>query len=385
MLARLYVMVQSDFSIAAIAAPLTWSLVLVFAGALLPIAAVAAVTRSMAPFMFTVVGAVAVVLLAQFSTSPISSAGVRTSLTGSQWIWNSVLAVMLILVGSLTFYLQYSLRRTVLSRAVMGGIIAAGLAVYLFLPWPAAARLQAAIPPHAFDASLLQVTFRSDDKHVPVRLRKPGLKGLELPLHVAGIPHDVELVPDAIELTIRTEDGTTWSSGRYVYPVITKTAPGQGPAALNVILDVPEELVIRGRGERATLTGELYASMFGNPQSTTVSLQESRSMPSPTMQCQVVKFQAARLLFCGFAFGWPDKLVYAKFPTTGMAPFTRSLSYSPFPAGLSFVPFEGRTLSIPSQASEASIVMAERLASVRHRFQLNDFPLRELSRRVIYR
>jgi hypothetical protein len=384
LLGRLYVMVQGEFPLAAIAAPLAWSQFVVFAGALLPIAALAAVTRSMAPFMFTAVAAVGVVLIAQFSASPISSAGVRNALTGSQWIWDSVLAAMLIVMGAVTVYLQYSLRRTNLSRVFMGLIVAAGLAVYMFLPWPTAAKLQAAIPPHKFDASSLQVALRSDEKSRPVRLRKPGMAGLELPLNVGGIPEDVELVPDAIELTIRTQDGTTWSSGSYMYPVISKKAPGPGPAALNVTFDIPEELVTRG-GQRATVTGELYVSVFGNAQSTNVSLQESRSIVSPTMQCQVVKFQQAPMLFCGFAFRWPDKLVYAKFPTTGMTPFTRSLSYSPFPAQLSFVPFEARALSIPSQAREATIVMAERLASIRHRFQLDNFPLAEQSRRVVYR
>src|SRR5688500_4104185 len=81
--ARLYVMMTSDLGLAAIAGPLAWAQAVALTGVLLPIAALAAVTRTMTPFIFTAVGAVAVVQIAQLSISPITGTGVRSALTGS--------------------------------------------------------------------------------------------------------------------------------------------------------------------------------------------------------------------------------------------------------------------------------------------------------------
>ena len=203
---------------------------------------------------------------------------------------------------------------------------------------------------------------------------------VDVPLSIAGVPNDVELLPDGASITFQAADGTTWSSGRYTYPALARNLPGPGPATLNANVDVPAEFFERAKDQPVRLTADLYVSLFGNPVSKTIPIQSTPTSAVDGLQCRTGAF---RQLVCAAPFGWPGRLIYAKFPSGGTLLFTRFISYSPFPAAMAFDEVSSRAISFPKDEREVTIVSNQPLGSFRRTVTVDNFPLKELSLRIV--
>jgi hypothetical protein len=375
--ARLYVLLADGFPMETIIAPLLWSQLLLFVGAMLPIAALASVTSGMVPFTFSTLALVAVALGTNASMRPPSAPAIRLNLNGTQWLWDSIAVLTLIAFAIPVLYIQYRLRRTWASRLVIVLVGIAGVAAYLYVPWTTAAAIQTAISAQRFDPKAIKVTLAPEAKHFYSRgmIGRQGFQ-LDVPLKIGGIPQDVELIPDAVSLTFEAADGVTWSSGAYIYPALGKDRPGPGPTILNANVDLPMQSFERIKNQPVKLTAELYVTLFGNPQRKTIPIQATPVGALAGLQCRSGAF---RQLVCSAPFGWPARLIYAQFPSGGMLAFTRFISYSPFPAGLAFDAGASRAVTVPEGEREVTIVTTEPLASLRHVFAIENFPLAELS------
>ena len=130
-------------------------------------------------------------------------------------------------------FIQYRTRRTLLSRAAIVVTITIGLICYLYVPWTTGAGIQTLASTKRFDPNTIQISLIPAAKHFYSR----GMMGrhgyqVDVPLSIAGVPNDVELLPDGASITFQAADGTTWSSGRYTYPALGRNLPGPGPPLL---------------------------------------------------------------------------------------------------------------------------------------------------------
>jgi hypothetical protein len=378
---RLVSLVQAGFPWQTILGPLAWSQFLILIAAMAPIAALAAITHGIVPFTFSGLLLLAIGFAVDHTISPPSRVATRLALSSSQWVWNTIALVAILGLTIPVLYLQYRHRRTVTSRFVIVTVGIIGSLAFVYFPWPAAAAIQTRVSPRAFDPHGLEVQFDPSAKHFFSRgmMWQQGVQ-VDVPITVHGIPIDVEALPDAVSLTFETPGGRRWSSGLYVYPALAKMLQGSGPAVLNANVDVPRDFFEHAKRKRVRVSGTLYLTVFGNARAKTIPLATTPVDVADGLQCFVGAFEQ---LTCRSPFRWPARLVYAQFTNPGLIPLTRSLSYSPFPAGLGFDSVESRYTSVARGAHEVTIVIRDRLASLSHDFEIDNFPLAELSTPVI--
>jgi hypothetical protein len=380
--ARLYLLVASGFPLQSTLGALLWSHFLLLVGAMLPIAALASVTPGIVPFTFAGLILVAIGFGIDSSIAPPRPLAVRLNLSSSQWIWDSIAVLTLIAVAIPVLYIQYRSRRTWISRSVILCVLVVGAAGYMYIPWPVAAAIQSSLSRQRFDSRAVHVSLAPEAKQFFSR----GVQGrndfqIDVPIAVRGIPDDVEVVPDGLSLIFQAADGSTWSSGNYIYPALAKVAPGPGAPILNANVDVPGEFFERAKDQRVKAKGTLYLTIFGNSQARTIPIQSRPVNVQDGMQCRLGVFEQ---LSCWSAFRWPARLVYAKFGNGGAVPFTGwSVSYSPFPAGMVSDAVESRQVSVRRGAHEVTILTKEPLAFLRRDFEIDNFPLVTLGHRVI--
>jgi hypothetical protein len=295
-------------------------------------------------------------------------------------VWDSIVVLALIAIGVAALSVQYRTRRTWVARAAIAVIAFAGIAAYLYLPWTTAAAIQTAISKQRLDPNTLQVVLTPATK----QFYSIGMMGrkeyqVAVPVSISGVPPDVELIPDAISLRFDLADGTTWSSGPYIMPALAKDAPGPGPAILNANVDLPAGFTESARRQKVALHADLYLTLFGNAQSKTIRIHPKPVDALDTLRCQTGAF---RQLTCMAPFGWPNRLLYAKFASGGELPFTRFVSYSPFPAGIAFDEVASRSVTYPNGNEEVTIISHQPLGSYRRHFTIDNFPMAELSIQV---
>lgn len=378
---RLSVLVRAGFPIQSTLGPLLWSQFLLLLGAMLPIAALASVTAGIVPFTFAGLILVAIGFGIESTIVPPRPLAVRLNLSSSQWIWDSIAVLTLITVAIPVLYIQYRNRRTWISRSVILCVIVMGAAGYMYVPWPVGAAIQSSLSRQRFDGRAVHVGLAPDAKQFFSR----GMQGrngvqIDVPIAVRGIPDEVEVVPDAVSLTFQAADGSTWSSGNYIYPALAKVSPGPGAPILNANVDVPGQFFDRAKDQRVKAKGTLYLTVFGSSEVRTIPIQNRPVSVSDGLQCSLGMFEQ---LSCWSAFRWPARLVYAKFGNGEAVPFRGwSVSYSPFPAGM-VSGVESRQVSVRRGAHEVTILTKEPLAFLRHDFEIDNFPLVTLSRRVM--
>ncbi|MGC4054126.1 MAG: hypothetical protein QM757_34000 [Paludibaculum sp.] len=374
--ARLFELWRSHFSLTDALGALMWSQLLLILGGMLPVAALAAVTSGLVPFLFTVLVLFAVALGVDASIAPPAASAVRLTLSASQWVWNSIVMLTLVGLSVPALWLQYQGRRTWMSRWVIGFVVLVGIAAYVYVPWPVAAAVQSRLSPRRYPGGVVELRLEPEARRFFERgmLMRQGVQ-VDVPVAVRSLGPDVEVIPDAVALTFQRADGRTWSTGPYVYAAIAKQAPGPGDALLNADVDLPQQFFDGAVQQRVRLKAVYYLTLFGSGQSSTIAVQSAPVRVSGGLQCGLGAFQ---MLTCASMYRWPDRIVYAQFGS-GLVPFTRAISYSPFPAGLNLDSAEVRQVSSMPGARMVTIVQKEVLAHLRQEFVVEDFPLRQLS------
>lgn len=174
---------------------------------ILPVMALASVTRDLGQFVIGLfaVFAVALVISLGYSEFPAS-----TNWGGFAWIQTSAIAVIAIAASIATLALQYRQRRTVVSLAIASaGVVVCAAAPGINL-WHAAFHLRSGTPPPS-----LRLTLESDRDLTPGRGVLGMARGTEryvrivLPVRLTGIPAGSQLLSERIDARIPG----VWSSG----------------------------------------------------------------------------------------------------------------------------------------------------------------------------
>ena len=181
---------------------LLWRQVFFSAFYILPIAALAAITRSLGQLILTaLLGLLPVALLDMFLFARF-----RINWVGMESLMTAAIAATLWIGVVVILVLQYSRRQTRLSRVVAGAV-----AVSLVLVVFAGGKLSSGVRPPAENSAIRISLDTQEARHstiVPSGSRVNVT--LDIPVRVEGVPPDVDLVQNEMMVSIEGIEGRTW-------------------------------------------------------------------------------------------------------------------------------------------------------------------------------
>ena len=195
--------------------PLLLSATLIFAGgACLVAAALASVTENLIQLLWGLLPAIGVVILG------VIVAGNRDrnwQWDSIEWIRDSALGIVVLAAAVTVLFLQYSLRKTAVSRCLLCGAILIAAAGPFLGSWHGAWAIESKLSGRRLDESAVRLAFD--------RAKKPavgfadatwspslGQAGINLPILVTGIPTGTEVVCERIAAQIEAPEGRSWTS-----------------------------------------------------------------------------------------------------------------------------------------------------------------------------
>jgi hypothetical protein len=364
--ARLSILIVGGFPLSSALPGLLWSQFLILFAASFPIAALAAVTAGLVPFIFSALVLLAAGIGIEQMMVPPSLPAVRTLVDPVQWVWDAIAALTLTAAAVLILYIQYKNRNTRFSRTLAIGAASLTAAAYLYIPWPVALAVQTHLSKKVFDSSSIYLALDPSSKRTfSAEGRLSGIQ-LDFPIAVTGVPDAIDIEADALAVTLQSSDGQSWKSGFYDLPGVPKKRNRSGVPVFNGLVVIPRAFFNEERERSVTFRASIYLTLFGNDRMKTVPLQSKPVNVMDGLQCAI---GALSDLHCASPFRWPARLVYAKFGETDIRSFTRLISYSPFPADLSLDNVEIDGVSRPASAREVTIVSKEPLENIRLNFE----------------
>lgn len=356
---------------------LLWSQVLMILILSLPIAALAAMTAGMVPFIFSTLILLAIAYGGEQMLLMSRRLPLQKTLewpAGVEWVRHYIAIIAIAAIVLPILYMQYKKRQTLLSRTFAVGGAALGLVAYVCMPWPFAFAVQSRISKQPFDGSSLRIALDpSFTKFFP----EPRLEQVEVDLSIAvsGVPGGSDLQADALTAIFQGPDGRAWKSGSFDFSNSSKNSHGvftlRGTGLMDPIFFNEE------RGKPITLKSSLYLTLFGNARAKTVALQDTPVNVMDGLQCYS---DIMGDVLCRSAFRWPNLMVSASVGGANPNVFTRFISYSPFPASMHLNPIETR-LALASTLSthDVTIIVSEPLAHFRRDVEVRgvrlvDFP-----------
>ena len=335
----------------------------------LPALVLAAMTENMTQFV-----AGAVLLLVLLAYSPLSG---LEALRAVGWLAGSALAVLTVAAGLPILWLQYHLRKTIVSLGVAASGILVGVLLIIFAPWASAFPIQSQLTEPL--RSSLRVEVRPLDQSVSRGILPKGYSYISIPLRITGTPENTLLRCEGAEITITAPSGIIWNS-RTPFSLPFRQTP-DGCVTERVM---GRSYLLAHRDEPLHIHGTLTLTFFGNPRSTDLSMETPTAVPG-VGQCLVLPGQPApageidvRYFLRMAALRWPRLLVTG--PAKDLATsdtFGTQRSYSPFPADFRFSPVETRRSFVVSPET-ITITTQEPLAHVRSEFDATNIRFGDL-------
>ncbi len=354
-----------------------WSQFLMMAAVCLSMAALAAVTTDILPFIFStfillviglIVGSGMIPYLARYTGPGAGPFGVI-------WFPQAVVVALLIVAASVIVYMQYSGRRTRLSRLAGAAFLLLVLIAYIRIPPSLVMEVQRNLSPLAFDDSSVRfgtIPATAVSQVHRNRLAPPESIQLALPLRITGIPEGVDILPDGLSVSIQSTTGGIWRSLLIQPDRRTFRSTESGYSDFEEVVQVDKAFFNEHQSLPVTLCISMYLTAFGNAQSQNILLQGKPQNVMDGLQCWMDEIGQLR---CRSAFRWPDGLVYAKV-RDDFNVLSSIVSYSPFPAGLDLNYIEQhRTSGPPPSNPEATIVLKKRMSHFRRDVTLRDINL----------
>jgi hypothetical protein len=310
---------------------LLWNQVLISVLLLLPVAAVAALTRNLAQFLPLVV------LTAALLAGPV---GEHRSMGDMEWIRSSLGLFIAAAIGVLVLWRQYRLRRSANTAFLALGSTVAGMILYLAFPHSLAFAIQSRVigsPDGQFALRLDQTGPRTKDLKDANRYQQM----IALPIAVTGAdPRDLRV--DSSRFTFRTLSGITRYSSARVSRVEQR---------LVNTTSLDRHFFDAAKDSPVSVRAEFYLTQFGNTRSIDVPLDGTPVYIAGPGQCGVVAGYDQRRFVCRSAFQAPrpflsDRVIrehrYRRW----------SDSYSPFPYLPSLNPVIPETYELVGRAAD---------------------------------
>jgi hypothetical protein len=253
---------------------------------LLPVAAIAALTRNLAQFLpaAVLVGAVLAVPLLE-----------RRGYGDLDWVPAVLGGAITIAIAGFILWRQYRVRRSVRTALWGAAATAVGIIVYAAFPQSAAFAVQSQLkgsPDGPFALSLGQPAPRDQDTVSVNRFRQL----VAFPIVVEGA-NPVDLRIQSVELTFRTLSGVRRRTRAQVEVV---------EGHLRYVASLDRTFFDAARDSRVHLEAEVYLTQYGNARSTEVPQDGTPVYIAGPGQCGVVAGYSRRRFVCRSAFRSPQ-------------------------------------------------------------------------------
>ncbi len=260
--------------------------VLLTVGLLLPMAAIAALTRNLAQFL------PAAVLVGAVLAGPVME---RRGYGDLEWVPSLFGAVLGVSIAGLILWRQYRLRRSVNTALLGTAATAIGVILYVAFPQSAAFAVQSQLtgsPDGPFALSLGQPEPRGEEPVTVNRYRQLAA----FPLTVEGAnPADLRI--QSAELTFKTLSGVRRRVRARVEVV------GQN---LMHVVSLDRTFFDAAKDSPVSLEAELYLTAYGNARSADVPMDGTPVYISGPGQCGVAAGYSRRRFVCRSAFRIPQ-------------------------------------------------------------------------------
>jgi hypothetical protein len=203
----------------------------------LPVAAVAAVTRNLGQVLLA--GILLFATFAAGSSISLLILGRSPDWGGLGWVRDCGTALVVAAGTVVALSLQYSRRRTALARATLAGTVVLAMLVMAAPRWGGAFAIQRLVSREPIKDTAVRISF--DESRVgrwprssPSPSNEPTRVLLEIPMRVDDVPQGAVVGIGRTSMTLRSEHGT-WSSGRLNFQELHGLS--QGTAWLTVFVD----------------------------------------------------------------------------------------------------------------------------------------------------
>ena len=187
---------------------LLWRQVVLAIAWILPAAALAAVSKNLAQLALIGFALTALVIAA----GPLFVRD-RSIYRGSlHWLKSSAIALIAIAAAAFILRTQYARRRTAVSRTVAAVALLSSALFFIYAPWEWAFAVQSSVSGRPALAEPVKVSF-VPDKPLPEptsKLTVRATRTLRLPLRVAGIGDEQEVLVNRLVAQARTAEGRVW-------------------------------------------------------------------------------------------------------------------------------------------------------------------------------
>ena len=378
LIARAVIIIHGEaFPVSYALVPLIWSQFLIIVGFCLPVAALAAVTGDIVPFIFSALVLLVVASIVISNAIPfigLLDKSLQTSAwpEGVEWIRFAFVLLIVVITAAGLLNIQYKARRTALSRIAAASMLAIAVLGYVIIPPTLGAELHARFSTPPPFASQVRVEVDPMPRKFAPNGRRDMVQ-LSVPLNIVGIPSDIVAHMDASSITLDAQDG------RQRAQVLTTPTRNNGPSfrAFDDIVFISPSFFAAERRQPVKLRGALYITVFRAPRATHVTLSAEPQYVGDGLQCNVNAFSGQ--LRCQSAFRWPRLMVEAKVRDQAESLWSL-ISYSPFPSGMELNYLEGHLASgPPPHDPQATILVLEPLAHFRADFSVDDFNLEQFA------
>jgi len=310
----------------------------------MPAAALAAMTGSMAQVALSLIVLVPAAMLVSDVGDPLM-----------HWVWGTVATLGLGMVGGTVLLVQFRHRTTAQSRLIgLAGSLALA-SVLVALPWKTAFALQSRVGPtrnESLRASLVPLAkpaVRPPNQLIDRRLMD---RRLHFRFAIAGLPADEYVQCQGVEVSVEATDGTRWQPALRVFP--SYTGPSTGTEGCLVQLQPAESIRESLESRPVHVRASIYVTRLIRTQESRIEVGKAPKHFANLGVC------AARELNQPNQIRVPgETLLHAEcrrsFPASLMADAD---PYSPFPATLALHPVRIKRWSV---SSTAPVVATQRL------------------------
>jgi hypothetical protein len=380
--AQLFIVLIDGFPLGSSLFGLLWSQLLLFACVSLPLAAIAAVSSGVAPFILAQLIVIAFAAVMMDAFAPFST----RAMGGLDWVRNSIAALAVCAIAVPVLYIQYKSRRTIFSRWVALGGIALGALAFVAMPSSFALAVQSGFSKQPSLGSSIRANFGEVPEHAFSSGQVPGKVAMVFPIVVSGLPEGTDVQGDVFSITLQSP-GVSASRLETINDCsnFSRTPISADAAIIHANCFIDTKFFGQQRERPLTLHASLYFTLFGNRQSRTMPFNSDFFNAPAGLQCAAESdtLRRAWSVKCRSAFRWPARLVYERPGDANDISIPQPVSYSPFPADLSIDPIAMRqsstSLAAPAPATGSVTIIAEELVAhlqrdiEAHSVQLDDF------------
>jgi len=319
---------------------------------LLPAAALAAVTADLGKMVIGTLLLYVGILVLQTAIGPMS------------WIGGVLLLISLVVAAAVVVWLQYSRRRTSVSRLLLGASALLAVVVGAALPSGASSAIQLWLSSERFDAASLHIGL--------AHRRLNGVSSdagasVGVPLRLT-LPANTHVTLNSIQVSIGAPDGANWKSSSRAYLL-----DSERPDEPWLVLGVGPEMLVQIGHQAVTLRASLDL---------TVTLAEE-AIPLDSAGPVLERLGFGKCFFesvpihCEAPFGAPHRVICLKTgPPQSSSSYCWGRSNSSFWPEFSIVPTTNTlNLGRPIPPDARLVIQAAEVARIRKDFELRDLRL----------